>query len=559
MTQTEIKPSTAAFDALVSEYYRAWFRFHPETAVDLGVSGYAGLLRPYDDDDVGVQIAIQEKLLAGLDGIDLDALDPDRRLDAQILAGQAQIEHHDLLERDWRRRDPVRYLPMNALYQLTVLPVDDFAAAFESRVARIPAYLRGARAHLQEMPELVPRGWLKSALASALQGVDYLRGLKQHPRVMHNFPHASNLHTQLEQAAHALEEFEHFLRREIAPHASGDFACGREPFERLLRLRHGLAIDADQLHAFGVRLFEQTQQELQSVVRELRADGDADAFWAHICQLQVEPVQLLGEYRAQMQAAREFLVEHDLVSLPAAERLDVVETPVFLRHQIPFAAYCSPPPNDPEQHGYYYVTLPTDAAALNEHNSLGLMHTCVHEAWPGHHLQFVTANLHPQACSLPRLVNSSATLYEGWALYCEQLMQEQGFLSQPEQRFILLRDRLWRALRVQLDVELQTRGLSIAAAADRMQSALGFPRAQALADLAWYTRAPTVPMGYATGWALLCAARERLVPGQVSLKLSLKAFHDQLLSVGSIGLPWVLGRQFGVGLYQSVETDVFSF
>lgn len=554
MTQREVKPPKATFDALVAEYYRAWFRFHPETAVDLGVPGYAGLLRPYDDDDVGAQTAIQEKLLAGLDGIDLDTLDPDRRLDAQMLAAQAQIEHHDLLERDWRRRDPVPYLPINALHQLTVLPVDDFASAFESRVAQIPAYLRGARAHLQEMPELVPRVWLESALASAQQGVVYLRGLKQHPRVIHAFPHASHLHELLELATHALAEFEQFLQREVSPHASGDFACGREQFERILRLRHGLAIDADQLHAFGVRLFEQTQRELQSVVRELRADGDADALWAHICQMQVEPGQLLGEYRTQMRAARAFLAEHDLVSLPAFERLDVVQTPVFLRHQIPFAAYHSPPPNDPEQHGYYYVTLPTDAAARSEHNSLGLMHTCVHEAWPGHHLQFVTANLHPQAGSLPRLVNSSATLYEGWALYCEQLMQEQGFLSQPEQRFILLRDRLWRALRVQLDVELQTRGLSIAAAADRMQCELGFPRALALADLVWYSRAPTVPMGYATGWALLCAARERLVPGQ----LSLKAFHNQLLSVGSIGLPWVLSRQFGVGLYQSVETDVFS-
>ena len=555
MTQTHPVSSAAAFDALVAEYYQAWFRFHPETAVGLGIRGYAGLLRPYDDDDVGAQTAIQEKLLAGLDGIDLEALDLDRRLDAQILAGQAQIEHHDLLERDWRRRDPVRYLPINALYQLTILPVDDFARAFESRVAQIPAYLRGARAHLQELPELVPMGWLESAQASALQGVVYLRELKQHPRVVRNFPLASDLHTQLEQAAHALEDFEQFLRREIAPHASGDFACGREQFERILRLRHGLAIDADQLHAFGARLFAKTHQELQVVVRKLRADGDAGALWARICQMHVEPAQLLGEYRTQMQAARAFLVEHDLVSVPAIERLDVVETPVFLRHQIPFAAYCSPAPNDPQQQGYYYVTPPTDAAALGEHNTPGLMHTCVHEAWPGHHLQFVTAHQHPQSSSLPRLVNSSATLYEGWALYCEQLMQEQGFLAQPEQRFILLRDRLWRALRVQLDVELQTRGLSIAAAADRMQSALGFPRAQALADLAWYTRSPTVPMGYATGWALLCATREHLVPDQ----LSLKAFHDQLLSVGSIGLPWVLGRQFGVGLYQSVETDVFSF
>lgn len=548
------KSPAAAFDALVADYYQAWFRFHPETAVDLGMPGYAGLLRPYDDDELGAQAAIQEKLLAELEGLDLDALDPDRRLDAQIIFGQAQIEHHDLLERDWRRRDPMRYLPINALYQLTVLPVADFATVFNARLRQMPAYLRGARTHLQDMPELVPKAWLESALASAEEGVGYLQGLRQHPRVVQAFGRSSQFQESLEWAVHAVEDFGRFLEREIAPHANGDFACGREQFERILRVRHGLKIDADHLHAFGVRLFDQTRRELQAVTRELRADGDADALWQQICQEHVEPDQLLGEYRSQMQAARAFLTEHDLVSLPTTERLEVVETPVFLRHRIPFAAYRSPPVDDPEQHGYYYVTPPTDAAALAEHNTLGLMHTCVHEAWPGHHLQFVTANLHSASRSLPRLVNSSATLYEGWALYCEQLMQEQGFLDRPEQRFILLRDRLWRALRVQLDVELQTRGLSIAAAADRMQSALGFPRAQALADLAWYTRAPGVPMGYATGWALLTEARSRLVPE----RLPLKDFHDQLLAVGSVGLPWVLTRAFGRELYPTVESAVFN-
>ncbi len=546
-------PPEAGFDELVQTYFRAWFRFHPETAVDLGVPGYAGLLRPYDDDEFGALVALQEKLLASLGEIESDQLDPDRQLDARLLAGQAQLEHHTLLERDWRRRDPVSFLPIHAIYQLTVLPVADFETAFRQRVEQVPAYLRGARAHLAEVPELVPAGWLASALAEIGAGVEYLRGLKQHPRVLKAYAKSASIHDPLERAALAVREFGHFLEAEIAPHARGDFACGREHFDRILRERHGLTIDADQLHAFGVRLYETTLQELHAVTRELRADGDMHALWDQIRAEHAEPADLLAEYREQMQAARRFVAERDLVSLPARETLEVVETPVFLRHQIPFAAYMAPTVDDPDQRGYYYVTPPTDAESLGEHNRPGLMHTCVHEAWPGHHLQFVTANLNPQARTWPRLVNSSATLYEGWALYCEQLMQEQGFLGRPEQRFILLRDRLWRALRVQLDVELQTRGLGIEHAAERMQNELGFPRAQALADLAWYTRSPAVPMGYATGWALLNAARARLVPRDMPLK----AFHDRILAVGSAGLPWVMRRVFGADLYAELESAIF--
>lgn len=544
--------SSAAFDALVAEYYRAWFRFHPTVAVQLGVPGYGGLLAPYDDDDIGALVTLHEKLLAELDAMDTANLDADRQLDAQLLLGQAQIEHHALLEQDWRRRDPVGYVPIGAIHQLMVMPVADFASALQTRVAQIPSYLRGARAHLHDMPELVAPQWLESAVTMARSAADYLRGLKHHPKVQHAFPKPAPLHESLERAARALVEYAEYLETDVAPRAQGDFACGRAQFERILQERHGLQITADQLHQFGSQLFEQTQQALLRVTAELRADADPHALWVQICQDHPNPTELLDEYQAQMQAARDFVIQQDLVSLPQRETLDVVETPTFLRHQIPFAAYKKPMPGDPAQQGYYYVTPPTDGSALAEHNRAGLMHTCVHEAWPGHHLQFVTAHQHPAACSWPRLINTSATLYEGWALYAEQLMQEQGFLARPEQRFILLRDRLWRALRIVLDVELHTRGLRVSEAAERMQTRLGFPRAQALADLAWYTRSPGVPMGYATGWALLTASRARLVPSQMSLK----AFHDRLLAVGSVGLAYVLQRAFGAELCRSISDEV---
>jgi uncharacterized protein (DUF885 family) len=319
-----------------------------------------------------------------------------------------------------------------------------------------------------------------------------------------------------------------------------------------LRYRHFLDIDADALHAFGETLVAETSKALRDAARDLGADEDLATITRRVQANHPAAEQLLDVYRQQMQAARAFVAARGLVSMPPTERLDVVETPVFLRHQIPFAAYQEPMPTDAGQQGYYYVTPPADAEQLAEHNYASLMHTCVHEAWPGHHLQFVTANGNATARTLPRLLNASATLYEGWALYCEQLMHEQGFLDRPEQRFLLLKDRLWRALRIVIDVEIHTRGLSLDAAADRMVQCLGFPREQAMADLTWYTRAPSIPMGYATGWALINAARKRAMPD-----FTLKGFHDRLLSVGSVALPLVLQRAFGAALWSDVREAVF--
>jgi uncharacterized protein (DUF885 family) len=134
-------------------------------------------------------------------------------------------------------------------------------------------------------------------------------------------------------------------------------------------------------------------------------------------------------------------------------------------------------------------------------------------------------------------------------------MQEQGFLDAAESRFILLKDQLWRALRIMLDVELHTRGQDIESAAQRMQEVLGFTREQALADLTWYSRAPTVPMGYATGWALIMATRARLQ--KMDSEFDLRKFHDCLLAEGSIALPYVLKQQFGDTLWDSVRREVF--
>lgn len=536
--------------ALIDSYYQAWFRFHPEFAVELGFEGYAHLLTPCDDNDIGALISLNEKLLNSVEELDNKTLTPAARLDAHVLYGGALLELERLAEQDWRRRDPARFLPVNAIYQLTVREVENQRHALTSRLQAIPGYLREARTFLREEPAQIPPVWLDSAITEANAGAVYFRDLRHHPGLMEY-----QLDDELETAANALEDYAAFLQRDLGSIANGDFACGHDYFDMLLRYRHGLSLTADDLHAFGQRLFENTLTELKTETLHLRGDEDVQALTRQIRATHPAAVDLMATYRQEMEAARDYVTHHQLVSLPQAEKLTVTETPGFLRHVIPFAAYMEPTPGDSQQKGWYYVTPAESDADLGEHNLASLRHTCVHEAWPGHHCQFVTANLSPVASTLPRLTNPSATLYEGWALYCEQLMQEQGFLDTPESRFILLKDRLWRALRIMLDVELHTRGLDLGSAAQRMQDALGFTREQAMADLTWYTRAPTVPMGYATGWALIMATREHLKNSDKAFDL--RDFHDRLLAEGSIALPYVLKQQFGDSLWDSVRRKVF--
>ncbi len=425
----------------------------------------------------------------------------------------------------------------------------DLKSALTTRLQAIPDYMRGARSQLMQEPEQIPAIWLESAITEANQGAHYFRSLETHPELSR-----FGIAQLLDEAAHALEDYARYLESDIAPHAKGSFARGLDYYNMLLSHRHYLDIDADTLYKFGEQLFEKTMHELREVTKKLRGDEDITAMTASLQSQQLGNTDLISSYREAMEAAKKFVIDKQLVSIPAREQLKVVETPVFLRHVIPFAAYLDPAPNDPEQVGHYYVT-PSANKDMGEHNSVSLKHTCVHEAWPGHHLQFVTANLSNTSSTLPRLINASATLYEGWALYCEQLMHEEGFLDQAESAFVLLKDRLWRALRIMIDVEIQTRGLGIEQAAEKMQSLLGFSRSEAMAELSWYSQAPTVPMGYATGWALINATRDRLKT--VNKDFNKRDFHDKLLSAGSIALPFVIRSRFGQPLWESVRKQVF--
>lgn len=539
----------AKLTTIIDRYYRTWFRFHPEVAVDVGVAGYADLLKPYGDDELNALKVLNEKLISSLDELDIKTLSQDQQIDLQLMRSSAVLQLEAQATRDWRHCDPARFLPVHAIYQLTVRDVENKKTAFRERLKAIPAHLRGARSWLDMEPEKIPLIWLESAIAEAEGGSVLFHELKQHPEI-----NSFRVSEELEQAAHALDDFASYLKLELANKAKGNFACGQQYFDLILQERHFLNVTADELYKFGEKLFSETEQELKKVTHDLQGNDDVDALMNKIQQQRPQKENVLDEYRKQMQAAQQFVEDNDIVSLPGKENLKVIETPVFLQHQIPFAAYYEPSPADIEQQGFYYVTPAKTEEELGEHNIVSIKHTCVHEAWPGHHLQFVKANIKPNSSTLPRLLNASATLYEGWALYCEQLMHEMGFITEPESRFVLLKDRLWRALRIMIDVGIHTRGLSLEDAAKLMQEKLGFSQSQAMGDLTWYTHAPGVPMGYATGWALINHLKEQQ---QKDESFNLKTFHDTLLSSGSIALPLTVVRGFGLSAWQETHQAVF--
>ncbi|MBE9567167.1 MAG: DUF885 domain-containing protein [Proteobacteria bacterium] len=548
-------PVNQQFDALCEQYYHAWFRFHPEKAVAVGVYDYADKLTSYEHDDIGALIVLNQKMQSALDEISAKELGDSRQCDMSIISGAISIELHDLEENDWRYRNPIDYVPLNAIYQLLIHPGEKVHHAIKHRLESIPEYLRGAKVMLSRYPERVVPEWTVTASEMSVSGSLFIRGLARHPLITARFTNPSRLQPLFDAAAAALNDFAHFLEVEALPKAQGKFASGFNRFNRLLKEKHFLDTDADSIIAYGERLVAETEQALLQQSRQICGEEDIGKALAMVQQQLPEASELLETYRKTMQAAHSWLKKADIVTIPEQQTLKVLQTPVFLRDVIPFAAYEPPAPQDAEQRGLYYVTTVEDKALLAEHNLFSIDLTSVHEAFPGHHLQFVIAS-QKNKNNVTRLLNDSATLYEGWALYCEQLVLEQGLYDKEEHQFILLRDRLWRALRIIIDVKIHTGQFSFDDAVNLLVEKLGFDISQARAEISWYSNAATTPLCYAVGRELILRAREQ-VAGDDGDKSSLKDFHDKLLSQGSIALPLVLRTVFGEEVWQSVRDAVF--
>ncbi|MEW8584207.1 MAG: DUF885 domain-containing protein, partial [Candidatus Thiodiazotropha sp.] len=233
----------AAFDRLISDYYRVWFRFHPLAAVYASVPGYEGLLAADGDDDMGALANLISNLLVGLKELDYEALDADRQLDLQLLYGAALIEHRMLLEQDWRHRDPARYLPLHLLQELVVRQPERLCEALMGVLEKTPNYLRDARRRLGEYPGLVSTLWLADALETAQKGVPWLKRLgRDLPQVHECCADKGRLQALGSRAAEAVEDFKQALIKELTPDATGTADCGRELLAWLMRHRDQLDI-----------------------------------------------------------------------------------------------------------------------------------------------------------------------------------------------------------------------------------------------------------------------------------------------------------------------------
>jgi uncharacterized protein (DUF885 family) len=414
-------------------------------------------------------------------------------------------------------------------------PLEERMASLLARTEAVPGLLEVARSNLRT-GENIPAVWVSVAEEVAEGGAEFWgetvpEWAEQTPALREQVLAAAS------RANEAFADYVRFLREELRPRAEGDFAIGRELFDFLLETHHMLPYDADELHEFGSGLVADTRRRMDELAEQMDRGKSWHEIVAELKQDHPSAEGVLEAYRTEMARARDFVREHDLVSVPPGEELEVVETPPFERATTPYAAYVSPAPFEAQQKGFFWVT-PVDESApaerredqLKGHCNWGLPVVSLHEGYPGHHLQLCHAN---RVDSLVRKQFGTSVFAEGWALYCEEMMYESGFYTDPRTRLFQLKDVLWRACRVVIDVGLHTRGMGFDEAVNMLVDMAGLERTNAIKEVQRYTASPTQPMSYAMGKREILRLREDYERAKAGA-FCLKEFHDELLSFGTI-------------------------
>lgn len=531
------------FEDLVRSFVDARHALDPVRATIAGVHDHDSRLGDLTADGFAEREAFAQTWLARFEAAkpERPAEQTDRELLVAELRGEVALQPFQR----WRRH-PGLYsdaITRGAYYALIreEAPLERRLHDLAVRLEEAPAALDAARANLDA--DRVPPVWVVVAGETATAGATFVRAV-----VPSLAPEGSAAKAALagagKRAGDALDAYASWLRDDLMRRARGSFAIGRDAFEALLREKELLPYDARTLRQFGEELYAETEAKLGEAARAL-GDSDWRASVQRLRQDHPAEEELVAAYAMEMERSREATRTAELATPSPGESLEVEAMPDFSRSTYPYAAYVGPGPFERSRRGRFWVTLPlanepaqVRRERLEGHPRKGIAVIACHEGYPGHHLQLGVAADGP---SLARRAVRSNVFIEGWGLYVEELMTELGYLGDPETRLLRLKDLLWRAARVVVDIGLSTGELSFEHAVRFMIDGPKLERPNAVGEVRRYTLDPLQPSSYALGRQSILELRERAKRAGWGMR----QFHDRLLRGGSLPPP-LAAREAGL-------------
>jgi uncharacterized protein (DUF885 family) len=529
----------APFSSLVRDYLDERYEESPSWASTLGLTAY-----DERSDDLSAE-AFRRREAAVLEWtrrlgeVPDDSLTDEDRIDRDVIL--ASLRGRELTQplADWKRQ-PNTYLNPSlggvfTLFLHRLRPEAELADAARARLHGVTRHVADGKANVDF--SLAPRVFVDRAIGQARAAARYARELV--PQEVRDPALRQKVAEAGATAAGAYEDFAAFLESNKS-RAAGEYAIGEELYTSLLREKELLPFDARELRERGREQYELLSNEANKIARQIDGGGT----WTEVCERlnrvhAPTPEAMRAEYEEWTDRARAFLVDSRLVTLPPGERCTVEPSPHYQRPIQAVASYNQPPAFSKSLHGHFFVPYPPDGTPPEEvqkrlegNCSAGIPTTAVHEAYPGHHWHLVMAK---QNHSDIRRTHFTSYFAEGWGLYAERVMREQGFFADPRHLLFQYEATLFRAARIVVDTSLHMKEMTFDQAVDYMVKNGNLTPPNAKAEVGRYCSWPTQASSYLTGMLEIIDIRTRWLAKRGSAdRDALRAFHDAITSTGSI-------------------------
>ena len=548
-------PHDDAFQKIAHDYVEQYLRANPEQATELGDHRFDDQLTDYSPEARAKDLAAQKEFRDKLNAIDGSQLTGANNIDFRILKENIDyqiFQAEELKEPEW---NPLVYMQSlaNSLY---LLVARDFAPAekripnLRQRMEKIPGVIAQARANLQHPP----RVYTETAIEQTQGAINLVRAelaplLDQAPQMK------KELGSLQAKTAAALEDYKKWLQNDLLPRSDGNFRLGAEKYRKKLRFALASDLPMEEIMKRAKADLDQTQIAIYETALPLykkyfpNADnqtlGDKHKVTAVVLDKLAEQhpndatvVDFAKKITAE---ATDFVEQHDLVTVPNVP-LDVIAMPEFKRGVA--IAYCDAPGPLEKSGKTFYAVAPTPKdwskerkeSFFREYNNYMIRDLTVHEAMPGHFLQIAHANEF-HAPTLVRAIFQSGTFVEGWAVYTEQMMAEQGY-GGPEVKMQQLKMRLRAICNAILDQSIHAGNMSEKEAMDLMTKQAFQQEGEAVAKWkrARLTSAQlsTYFVGATEHLDLRAAEQKKL-----GSDFNLKKYNDQVISYGSPPVKYV--------------------
>jgi len=434
-------PSLAAesedgeYEAVAEEYIKGYLGAHPLEGTALGLHEYDGKITDYSRLALDAELSRLRRFDDRLAKFDPGKLSPRQSIDLRILQAAVKKDLFEMQDMSVFERNPMIYAraaDVNVYIKRNFAPLEDRVRSLVAIESQIPNILIAARTNLNAV---VPKPYVELAIQIAKGSADFLR--KDLVAAIGNLKDEQlrvAFHEANRRGANALNDYAAWLEREKLPKASIDFALGEEKFGRFLAQTQLVDLPPQKILEIGLEQLKAEQAAFAEAAKKIDPNKSPIEVFKQIQSEHPTPQNLIADVAKDLDKIRKYVLSQHLVSIPSEIRAKVKETPQYLR-ATSFASMDTPGPFEKRANEAYYYVTPAEndwpekqkeewLTAFNYYTSDVVS---IHEAYPGHYVQFLHLNTSP-ANKVEKIFGSYAFV-EGWAHYCEKMMLDEGYGS----------------------------------------------------------------------------------------------------------------------------------